>query len=143
MHAASSSDDGLVASINVTPLVDITLVLLIIFIVTAKIVVQSAVPMNLPTAAAPGAVQTVLSVELFSDGKTLVNSQPITDADAIGPLALAALRADPELRAVIRADRQVPHGRVIQVLDKLKGARVGRIAFATQPAATQSAEGHP
>ena len=133
MQAAADSDDGLLSSINVTPLVDITLVLLIIFIVTAKIIVQSAVPMDLPQAAGDGEVQTVFSVELAADGKTFVDSKEITDEASLQRMAGAALRENPELRAVIRADRQVQHGRVIGVLDQLKSAHVQRIAFAVTP----------
>ena len=133
MQVAENHDDGLLSSINVTPLVDITLVLLIIFIVTAKIVVQSAVSMDLPHAAGDGEIQTVFSVELSADGKTFVDSREISDETSLQRLAGAALREHPELRAVIRADRQVRHGRVIGVLDQLKSAQVQRIAFAVTP----------
>lgn len=136
MHAATDQDDGMMTGINVTPLVDITLVLLIIFIVTAKIVVQSAVPMDLPKAAGQNQVQTIFSVELTADGKTFVNSQPVADAAEVESLARGALAKNSELRAVIRADKQVPHGRVIGVLDRIKGARVERIAFAVSPDTT-------
>ena len=61
---ASDEDDGLIAGINVTPLVDITLVLLIIFMVTARIIVSQGMPMDLPKSASGEALQTVFAVEL-------------------------------------------------------------------------------
>jgi biopolymer transport protein ExbD len=130
MHA-SDDDDGLIAGINVTPLVDVTLVLLIIFIVTAKIIVQSGLPMDLPKAASGEEVQVIFSVELLADGKTYVDSKPVRDDEAVGPLAKRAKGEHADLRAVIRAEAAVPHGRVIGILDRLKRAGVAKIAFAT------------
>ncbi len=67
---SSNDDDGMVSGINVTPLVDVTLVLLIIFMVTARIIVSQGMPMDLPKAASGEALQQVFSVELSADGKT-------------------------------------------------------------------------
>jgi biopolymer transport protein ExbD len=131
---SSNDDDGLIAGINVTPLVDVTLVLLIIFMVTARIIVSQGMPMDLPKAASGEALQQVFSVELSIDGKTRVDSTDLPSDEAITPLARAAKAKTPDLRAVIRADRKVEHGRVIHVLDLLKRAGVAKIAFAVSPA---------
>jgi biopolymer transport protein ExbD len=134
--AASGSnggDDDLIAGINVTPLVDVTLVLLIIFMVTAKIIVSQGMPMDLPKAATGESVQTVFSVELSADGRTRVDSEAIANDDAILPLGKAAHARNKDLRAVIRADKKVEHGRVIHVLDLLKRAGIAKIAFAVSP----------
>lgn len=135
--AASSrdDDDGLIAGINVTPLVDVTLVLLIIFMVTAKILVSQGMLMDLPKAASGESIQTVFSVELAADGRTRVDSEVVKDDEAVGDLAKAARTRNKDLRAVIRADSKVEHGRVIHVLDLLKRAGVAKIAFAVAPAA--------
>lgn len=133
--AANGDDDGLIAGINVTPLVDVTLVLLIIFMVTAKIIVSQGMPMDLPKAASGESMQTVFSVELTADGKTRVDSNVAANDEAIGPLAREAKAKTKDLRAVIRADRKVEHGRVIHVLDLLKRAGVAKIAFAVSPVA--------
>ena len=133
--AANNDDDGLIAGINVTPLVDVTLVLLIIFMVTAKIIVSQGMPMDLPKAASGEALQTVFSVELSADGKARVDSQPIASDEAISALAGDAKNKTKDLRAVIRADRKVEHGRVIHVLDLLKRAGIAKIAFAVAPTA--------
>jgi biopolymer transport protein ExbD len=130
---SSNDDDGLIAGINVTPLVDATLVLLIIFMVTARIIVSQGMPMDLPKAASGEALQQVFSVELSVDGKTRVDSESLPSDEAITPLAKAAKAKTPDLRAVIRADRKVEHGRVIHVLDLLKRAGVAKIAFAVSP----------
>ena len=131
---SSNDDDGLIAGINVTPLVDVTLVLLIIFMVTARIIVSQGMPMDLPKAASGEALQQVFSVELTADGRTRVDSENLSSDEAISPLAKAAKVKTADLRAVIRADRKVEHGRVIHVLDLLKRAGVAKIAFAVSPA---------
>lgn len=127
-------DDALISGINVTPLVDVTLVLLIIFMVTAKIIVSQGMPMDLPKAATGEQVQTIFSVELSADGKTRVDARTLPDDEAIGALAKEAKTKNRDVRAVIRADKKVEHGRVIHVLDLLKQAGVPKIAFAVSPA---------
>lgn len=131
---ASEDDEGLISSINVTPLVDVTLVLLIIFMVTARIIVSQGMPMDLPKAASGEDMQTVFSVELTEDGKTFVDSTQVGSDQVVGEMAIEAKKKNPELRAVIRADQKVPHGRVIQVLDTLKQAKLSKVAFAVAPA---------
>jgi len=131
--SSNNDDDGLIAGINVTPLVDVTLVLLIIFMVTAKIIVSQGMPMDLPKAAGAEAVQTVFSVELSADGRIRVDSEALANDEAIGPLAKVAFHKNKDLRATIRADKKVEHGRVIHVLDLLKRAGIAKIAFAVSP----------
>jgi len=130
-----NGDDDAIVNINITPLVDVVLVLLIIFMVTARIIVSQGMPMDLPKAASGESIQTVFSVELTADGKTVVDSQPVTNDDAIPPLAKAAKAKNKDLRAVIRADKKVEHGRVIRVLDLLNRTGVSKIAFAVTPTA--------
>ena len=127
------SANGIISGINVTPLVDVMLVLLVIFIVTAKIIVTPAVPLDLPHAAHGEEVQVVLSVILTVRGPMLVNGAALPSEDALEDSARAAMAGDPELRAVIQADGQVPHWRVIHALDQLKGAGLTRIAFGALP----------
>jgi biopolymer transport protein ExbD len=131
--ASNGGDDDAIVAINVTPLVDIMLVLLIIFMVTARIIVSQGMPMDLPKAASGDSIQMVFSVELTADGKTVVDSQPVKDDEAIPPLARAARTKNKDLRAVIRADKKVEHGRVIHVLDLLNRVGVAKIAFAVSP----------
>ncbi len=125
-------DEGIVG-INVTPLVDITLVLLIIFMVTAKIIVSQSLPLDLPKAATGQDVQVVFAIELTAAGETLVDQKKLPADDALLALAREAHAKNPELRAVIRADTTVQHGRVIRVMDLLKQAGVTKIAFGVTP----------
>jgi biopolymer transport protein ExbD len=141
--ASQSNDDG-ITGINVTPLVDITLVLLIIFMVTTKIVLNQTVPLDLPKAATGTSdVQTVFSIILATDGRVLVDSTEVPNDDAILALARNAQTSHPDLRAVIKADAAVTHGRVIHVLDLLKQAHVSKIAFGVTPTAAAAPAPNP
>lgn len=120
---------GIISGINVTPMVDVTLVLLVIFIVTAKIVVTPAVPIDLPPASKTEDVQVVFSVILTPEGGLMANGTPMADNAALTARAREALGADPDLRAVIQADGEVPHRAVMGALDALKVAGIERIAF--------------
>jgi biopolymer transport protein ExbD len=134
--AASSNndDDGMVQGINVTPLVDITLVLLIIFMVTARLIVSQSMPLDLPKATkSTSDVQLVFGVELHANGDTVVDGKKLQSDEAILPLATEAQAKNTDLRAIIRADTSVQHGRVIHVLDVLKQAGVTKIAFGVTP----------
>jgi len=131
--AGSSQTDGVIAGINVTPLVDVMLVLLVIFIVTAKIIVTPAVPLDLPHAAHGEEVQVVLSVIVPLHGPILVNGAALASDDAFTEKVRSVAAGDPDLRAVIQADGDVPHRRVIRVLDDLKGAGITRVAFGALP----------
>jgi biopolymer transport protein ExbD len=130
---AHDDPDEAITGINVTPLVDITLVLLIIFMVTAKIIVSQSVPLDLPKAASGVDLQVVFSVTMAADGTAQVDGKPIPNDDAILALAQAAQDKTPDLRAVIKADSAVPHGRVIHVLDLLKQGHVNKVAFGVSP----------
>ena len=120
LSSSSSGDEDAIVGINVTPLVDIILVLLIIFMVTARIMVSQSVPMDLPKAASGEEVQTVFSIELHANGDTFVDSKKVASDDVLRQLAREGYEKNNELRAVIKADSSVSHGRVIHVLDLLK-----------------------
>jgi biopolymer transport protein ExbD len=134
--AADNGDEGIVG-INVTPLVDITLVLLIIFMVVAKMVVSQSVPLDLPKAASGTDVQVVFAVELYANGDIIVDQKKIASDDALLPLAREGHAKAADLRAVIKADGTVQHQRVIHVLDLLKQAGIAKIAFGVTPIAPE------
>ena len=133
MAATSQNANGIIAGINVTPMVDITLVLLIIFIVTAKIIVTPAVPLDLPRASQSEEIQVVFSVIVPANGPTLVNGEPANNDDTLLQLASRAVGQDPDVRAVINADGAVPHRRIIHTLDLIKTAGIARVAFGALP----------
>lgn len=125
---------GAITGINVTPLVDITLVLLIIFMVTTKLIVgHRAMPVDLPKAASGSEVQEIFSVVLSVDGVAQVNGRTLATDDAVLPLARVQVKRNRELRAVIKADGKVLHARVMHVLDLLRRAGISKIGFGVIP----------
>jgi biopolymer transport protein TolR len=128
--AASIEQDGEeITGINVTPLVDITLVLLIIFMVTATYVVKEAIEVDLPRAASGGeTVGPTLAFALDREGKLYLDGAPASDAGAREAVR-AALERSPEARAIISADRAVSHGRVVELIDLVKREGLTRFAI--------------
>jgi biopolymer transport protein ExbD len=135
---AQANDDEILASINVTPLVDITLVLLIIFMVTAKIIAQQGLPMDLPKAASAGVTQTVFTVSVDKDGHVFANARKVASDAELRDEAKAALRANVEMRTVIQADGAASHASVLHVMDELRESGITKIAFAAEKAARDS-----
>ena len=133
MAQASRGASQLIDGINVTPLVDIILVLLLIMMVTAKIVVVPAVPVDLPKAHHTHESQLVFSVVVPVAGPTLVNNEVVNSDAEIIAQAKHALTEDAEVRAVIQADGAVPHRRVVRLLGLLKQAGMSHVAFGAQP----------
>ncbi len=135
MAGNAPQNDGMITGINVTPMVDIILVLLVIFIVTARIVVNPGVPLDLPQAATASEVQVVLSVTVPKTGLLQVNGETLQqDADLVAR-ARAMLAQHRDLRALIQADGDAKHRRVLGVLDLLRQAGVEHVAFAAEPVA--------
>jgi biopolymer transport protein ExbD len=125
----------MIVDINVTPLVDITLVLLIIFMVTASYIVSPAIKVDLPKAASgTEQTKTTLSLTLAKDGGLYLNGQRSNDQAVIQFIA-AELPKNTELQAIIAADRIVPHGDVVHVIDMVKRAGVHRFAINVDPGA--------
>jgi biopolymer transport protein ExbD len=135
----NTTDEGGFSGINVTPLVDITLVLLIIFMVTAKLITSNTMAMDLPKAAATNEQQVVFSVSLATDGTTSVDSKKVESDDAVLDLARRARNGHPDVRAVIHADGAVPHRRVVRAMDLLKQGGIGKIAFGVEKIAAEPA----
>ena len=111
MASAAHDPDEMITSINVTPLVDITLVLLIILMITASYVASKAIPLDLPKGATAETTPVTLSVSIDKDGKTYLEAAPIDDA-GLRDKVRAARAADPEARAVIAADGRAAHKHV-------------------------------
>jgi biopolymer transport protein ExbD len=133
----------MVTGINVTPMVDIMLVLLIIMMVTAKIIASQSMPLDLPKAANGQDIQMIFGVELHANGDMVVNGKKVVNDDALLPLAREEVAKTPELRAIIRADTTVQHGRVIRVLDLMKTGGITKIAFGVAPLPVPGTPGAP
>lgn len=129
--AGNGADDDLegINGINVTPLVDVTLVLLIIFMVTATYIVKETIEVELPRAAHGGeTVQKTFAVVVSRDGKTYLNGAPVDDAGLVAAVAAARARGE-QVQAIIGADKNATHGMVVHLLDVLKGAGVLKFAL--------------
>ncbi len=118
-----------ISEINVVPLVDIILVVLIIFMVTAPMFMKPAIKVNLPKASSgESQEETQLSITLGSDGRAFFNGSLATDDD-IRIKSAEKLAKNPEIQAVIAADKDVPHGRVVSVMDIIKTVGVKKFAI--------------
>lgn len=145
--ARDGDDDGLITAINVTPLVDVTLVLLVVLMVTATAVAARNIPIEVPNAQAAGQTDqqpTTLAITVDAGGNLMLDARPTT-LTQIGEAARAARAADPETRAIIASSPLVPHARVVSLIDTLRAANVLRFAFATPAAgaAATAASGTP
>ena len=132
MASATASDDEMITGINVTPLVDITLVLLVILMVTASYVVSRAIPVELPKGATGEGTPTTLTISIDRAGKTFLDAEPITEP-ALRARIKQAHDADPETRAVIAADGRVSHASVVHVIDLLRRENVTKFAINVDP----------
>jgi biopolymer transport protein ExbD len=128
--ASIQNTDEEITGINVTPLVDVTLVLLIVFMVTAKLIAGQGIPLDLPKAKTAGATQTVLNVAIDATGAIRANGEPVTNDAELRRRAGQALKENPELRTVISASAAASHGNVMHVLDTVRDAGISRVAFA-------------
>ncbi|MDX2054592.1 MAG: biopolymer transporter ExbD [Polyangiaceae bacterium] len=137
MARASSDSDEMIAGINVTPLVDVTLVLLIIMMVTAKIVLSQGLKMELPAGGPSGGPPVeLLSVKITGEQTLLLNNESIPNVDVLAQRARDAKRGNPDVKAVIGGDPKAKHGLVIKVLDALKRNGIDKIAFTKPKEAT-------
>ena len=121
------------SDINVTPLVDVMLVLLVIFILTAPLL-TSAIRLDLPQskAAQAGEAPEALSLSLKASGELFINDKPVTLAAL--PTALAQLATQrPNLEVQLRVDQSVPYGQVLELMGLAQQAGLSRIGFVTAP----------
>src|SRR5919206_516048 len=129
MAAQIQQEDEGITGINVTPLVDITLVLLIIFMVTATYIVKETIEVELPRAAHGGeTIKTTFALMLAKDGKTYLNGAEVDDAGLIRAVNEARQKNE-DVQAIVGADKNATHGAVTHLLDVLKGAGVVKFAI--------------
>jgi biopolymer transport protein TolR len=122
-------DDDLISEINVTPLVDVVLVLLIIFMVTATYIVRASIEVDLPRAAHGGeATGTILSVILTREGAVYLDGVQRSEEELVSKTREAVAR-DGDARVIISADRGALHGAVVHVIDLVRGAGATRFAI--------------
>jgi biopolymer transport protein ExbD len=140
--ASATRKRGIIAEINVTPLVDIMLVLLIIFMLTANLIAKQAIEVELPRASQSTSLNpTTLAITLTREGSLYLNGKPTTPA-GLREAVSAAVSKDPKTQAIISGDKSVSHGRVIWVLDVVKSLGVASFAIQIDPTA-MTAPGSP
>ncbi len=126
---APSNDDEMITGINVTPLVDVMLVLLIIFMVTATTIVKETIEIELPKAASGGeTVGTTLAFVLDKDGKLFVDGAETT-MDQARVAVREAVAKDKDAKAIISADKSCSHGQVVDVIDVVKTEGLTKFAI--------------
>ncbi len=125
-----------VSQINVTPLVDVMLVLLIIFMVTAPII-QQGVEVSIPKvkAAALKSNEQEFVVSITRDGETYLNDAKLQPAELTDKLE-AISHTRPDLQVFIRADEQVAYGEVIRTMAAIKAAGIENVGMVTQEPAS-------
>ena len=128
MAAAAQEEEEMISGINVTPLVDITLVLLIIFMATAHMIMHRSMNLALPKVANTDTAPTqTIQIVLEADKSVALNGQKATPQDLAYNLGQMA-RLDPSLKVTVLADKRVGWGDMAGVLDIVRGAGVTRIA---------------
>jgi biopolymer transport protein ExbD len=136
------NDEGVFADINITPLTDIFLVLLIIFMVTSSVIVnqgagaaKAGLKVNLPKGSAADVMpaSTDLSVAVLSDGRVVLSGNVVT-TDELKKTLDGARAKNPNTLVVIQADEGVPHGRVVEVMELAKGAGLAQLAIGVREA---------
>ena len=129
MAGGAQDNDEEITGINVTPLVDVVLVLLIIFMVTANFIVRETVEVDLPRAANGGeTVQGLVNVVLDKEGKLFFDGAEVSE-DELGRKVSEAVAKDKDTRAIISADQSLPYGRVMHLIDVVKGQGIAKFAL--------------
>ena len=125
-------DDGIV-DINITPFVDVMLVLLVIFMVAATYIVKPSIELELPKAASGGeSLDKTLSIALSLDGQLFLNGEPI-NRSALGIKCAELSKNNPKVQAMISADKRVSHGEVVKLIDLVRVNGVMSFAINIDP----------
>ena len=131
--AFDDPDEDSIAQINITPLVDVMLVLLVIFMVTAPLL-QQGIGVELPQVAAKplNAEAEQLAVVISRDGGVQLNGAPLGVEELKQQLA-SVVQSQPECKVALRADKNVPYGRLAEVMAAVRNAGVKKIGMVTEP----------
>ena len=132
MAVRSGGQEEDISEINVVPLVDIVLVVLIIFMVTAPMIMKPSINVNLPSAATGEQTNpSKLSFSIAADGKISLNGE-IVDEERLKQIAVEEVQKNADVQAIIAADRDVPHGKVVGILDLIKSVGVKKFAISIE-----------
>lgn len=136
--SSQRSDGALMTEINVTPLVDVVLVLLVLMMVTATALAEKTIHVELPKAQSgdPSATKKPFAVAVDETGALFVGAERVDDA-AMRARAHEAIARDPEVSAVLAADGRARHESVVHALELLRGERIAKIAIVVRAEATR------
>jgi biopolymer transport protein ExbD len=124
---------GAIVGINVTPMVDVVLVLLVIMMVSATYIVSQSLKVELPKAASSNeSVQSIAAVTIAKNGNIYYNQQPISEPDLIQKFK-EGIAANEDMSLIVSADEAVPHGRVVHVIDLAKLEGILKFAINVEP----------
>ena len=131
--------DGMIVGINVTPLVDVVLVLLIVFLLTAQLIETPVIAVDLPPAAHGSALASPgLTLHLTAAGALFVDGELLSRE--VLPARLTVRRAqEPDLQVTLMADAHLPHGQVVGLIDQLEAAGISRFGIGVAQAPADAA----
>ena len=132
MQTKSGSDDGLMAELNVTPLVDVMLVLLVIFIVTAPLIVPQSMKVTLPKTQAVAQQDQAKNAQLVVEASGQLTYQGKTINDQQLASELKQQSSTPQFQLQISADKAVPYGRVAEIMAMAQANGVTKLSFVSQ-----------
>ena len=132
---AQKDDDEMITAINVTPLVDVVLVLLIILMVTASYIASRSIPMDLPTAeTGDGTPPRTLAISINAEGALFLDAEPMSEEQLVAAVRRYAQETqEADRRAAIAADTSVTHGQVVHIIDLLRRNDVNHFAINVRP----------
>ena len=133
MHSKSGSDEGMMAELNVTPLVDVMLVLLVIFIVTAPMIVPQSMKVNLPKTQAVAQQDQAKNAQLIieASGQLTFQGNSINDQQLASELKQQS--STPQFQLQVSADKAVPYGRVAEIMAIAQASGVTKMSFVSVP----------
>lgn len=132
MAAQATDADDLISGINITPLVDVVLVLLVVLMVTSSYLASQGIPVDLPKGATGESTPSILSVSVTRTGELFLDGKQTSDRE-FRTRVRSAYVTNHEVRAVIAADGGAAHRSVVHVIDLLRQERVSRFALNVDP----------
>ena len=127
----NENDSGIMSEINITPLTDIFLVLLIIFMITSSAMIESGGKVNLPKAVTTKSETRGTTVTLTPKNEIYINQKKVTE-DALEPALKEALAASADKLVILRGDKNVLFGDTVKVMSMIKRAGASEIAIAAE-----------
>lgn len=126
-------DDDIIADINITPLVDIMLVLLITFMLVSTLVDFASIKVELPKAATGESAEIEsIAVVITESGRYFLAGKPVETFDALERLLAEKKAQNPQVQTIISADTNVAHGRVVKVIDLVRKLKISKFAISVE-----------